>query len=160
VTIADYVADLRAATPSNAAELAVPDAAELRESIVSAGIRSAQAMRKKLGELAGRLESLAGRRVIESPLGYVEQKRMELELMHSRAATAAERSMKGRENEIARLGAALEALSPLKVLSRGYSIATDDRGRVLRDAASLEAGDRVEVILAKGRLHCAVEGIE
>jgi exodeoxyribonuclease VII large subunit len=160
VTISDFVSDLRTATPSNAAELAVPDAAELREAIAGMQLRAAQAMRKKLLDLKNRLGDLKSRRVIESPAAYIDQKRMELDLIRGRLMHAAERTLSEKKHGFVRLAASLDALSPLKVLSRGYSIVMDGEGHVIKDAAALDPGDRIGVTLEKGRLQCIVEGRE
>ena len=80
VTIADYVADARASTPSNAAEIAVPDCGKIREALESLGIRSFQAMTGKLSALSDRLAALAGKRVLTDPLAHIENRRMELDL--------------------------------------------------------------------------------
>ena len=157
VTIADYVADLRAATPSNGAELAVPDQDELRESLQSASVRAAQAMRKRL-ELARRqLEDLKSRRVLESPTAYMDLKRMELDFMRRNMVSAQERRLAARRHDFIRFAASLDALSPLKVLSRGYAIAENMEGQALRSVAQVSVGEAVSVRLSDGELACTVE---
>ncbi len=156
VTIADFVADLRAATPSNAAELAVPDMQELLEQLSDREQRLERSMEKQLRQFRKRLEELEKRPVLCSPAAYLDQKRMELDLLHSRLLSAAEnRIAAARRAEIA-LAAKLDALSPLKVLARGYSLATDDAGELIRNAAQVAAGDRVHLRLEKGSLDCQV----
>ncbi|MGN1002109.1 MAG: exodeoxyribonuclease VII large subunit [Oscillospiraceae bacterium] len=157
VTIADYVADLRAATPSNGAELAVPDQDELRESLQSASVRAAQAMRKRL-ELARRqLEDLKSRRVLESPTAYIDLKRMELDFIRRNMVSAQERRLAARRHDFIRFAASLDALSPLKVLSRGYAIAENMEGQALRSVAQVSVGEAVSVRLSDGELACTVE---
>lgn len=156
VTIADFVADLRAATPSNAAELAVPDMQDLLEQLADREQRLERSMEKQLRQLRKRLAELEKRPVLRSPAAYLDQKRMELDLLHSRLLSAAEnRIAAARRAEIA-LAAKLDALSPLKVLARGYSLATDDAGGLIRNAAQVAAGDRVHLRLEKGSLDCQV----
>jgi exodeoxyribonuclease VII large subunit len=157
VTISDFAADLRAATPSNAAELAVPDAAEQLAIVQGLSLRAFQAMRKKTSELSAKLNGLKSRRVMESPRAYVDLRRMELDLLRGKLAAAAEKYYSENRHRFVRLVASLEALSPLKVLGRGYSIVTDGEGHILRDAAGVSPGDSVQVILDKGRLQCTVE---
>ncbi|MGI5935472.1 MAG: exodeoxyribonuclease VII large subunit [Oscillospiraceae bacterium] len=157
VTIADFVSDLRAATPSNAAELAVPDQGEMREAILAAEIRLNQAMRKKLGELKAYLEQMKNKRVMQTPTGYIDQKRMELDFIRNRLISASERLVSRHRQEFVRLTASLDALSPLKVLSRGYSIAADENNNIIRDSAQVEIGGRLNLRLHKGRLKCLVE---
>ncbi|MCM1149247.1 MAG: exodeoxyribonuclease VII large subunit, partial [Butyricicoccus sp.] len=103
VTIADFVADMRAATPSNGAELAVPDQSEMRSLLSGAEIRARQAMRKKLDNLRRQLTQLSDRRVIQSPTGYIDQKRMELDHAGDRLISAAERRLAAARREQVRL---------------------------------------------------------
>ena len=91
VTIADFVADVRASTPSNAAELAVPDASEMRELLENLNIRKTQAVRKKLSRLSTRLEDIKNRRVLQNPMTYVDAKRSELDYVRDRLIAAADR---------------------------------------------------------------------
>ena len=178
VTIADYVADLRAATPSNAAELAAPDSEELMQAIDSAHSRLERAAAKKIASQREALENLASRRVIQSPTGFIEQRRQQLESLRAalertggfvdkqknalesaamRLDAAADAAVAARKNEYLRLAAKLDALSPLKVLSRGYSIALDSGGRAVKDAKDVHIGDRLTVRLQSGALDCLVE---
>lgn len=157
VTIADYVADLRAATPSNGAELAVPDAEELRDALQSMSIRCSQAITKRLEASRRTLNDLASRRVMQSPMGYIDQKRMELDMQRSRLLSAQERRVADGKHAYIRLTASLDALSPLKVLSRGYAIASGADGTVLRRTADVEIGEKIRVELSDGSLGCVVE---
>ena len=157
VTIADFVADLRAATPSNGAELAVPESAKIEEILQSAAIRSAQAIRKRLELGRRRGEDLASRRVLQSPMGYIDLKRMELDLHRTRLLTAQERRLTESKQGYIRAAASLDALSPLKVLSRGYAVASDSGGKVLRSVGDVAPGDEIEVTLQDGSLSCTVD---
>ena len=116
VTIADFVADLRAATPSNAAELAVPDMSELREALSAARARLDQAVNRRLSERRKGLEELASRRVMQSPTGFIDQRRLELDSIRLRLDAAATARLGRERQEFSRLAAKLDALSPLKVL--------------------------------------------
>ena len=156
VTIADFVADLRAATPSNGAELATPDQSELRDALQSMSVRASQAVRKRLEVSRRRVEELASRRVLQSPMGYIDQKRMEVDLQRTRLLNAQERRTADAKQKFIRLAAALDALSPLKVLTRGYAIASTADGRVLRSASDAEIGEKISVKLGSGSLGCTV----
>lgn len=160
VTISDFVADLRAATPSNAAELAVPNAEDIRETLRGYDIRMAQAMRKQMTQRRAALENLAGRRVLQSPAAYFDLRRVELDYTRSRLTAAGERWLAARRHDFARCAAALDAMSPLKVLARGYAVATDADGAVLRSAAQTQPGDPIRVQLQDGALHCTVNNRE
>ena len=159
VTIADYVADLRAATPSNGAELATPDAEELRDALRSLDARCGRALRRQLDFYRRRLDELRSRRVMESPLGYIELKRMELDLLRSRLLRREEAAVAAARQRFVRLGAALDALSPLKVFSRGYAVAEDDSGAIVRSVWDTAPGGRVRVRLCDGALECTVDEI-
>ena len=160
VTIADYVADRRASTPSNAAEIAVPDRHEMRESLENYEIRTRQAMQKKLKEGAQRLQMLREKRVLSDPTVYLDNRRIELDRMRDRLGAAAERQLSGKKQSFVRLGAALDAMSPLHVLSRGYSIAAAADGRPVKSARELQTGDRIRLLLAEGRADCTVDNVE
>lgn len=157
VTIADFVADLRAATPSNGAELAVPDQDEMRQSLDGMDIRSRQALMKKLEYLRRRLEDLGSRKVLQSPTGYIDLKRMETDLLRNRLLAAQEKRIAAGKHSYVACAAKLDALSPLKVLSRGYAVASDSSGRVVRTVDDIEAGQRIDLALSDGRLVCRVE---
>lgn len=157
VTIADYVADLRAATPSNGAELAVPDEGELREVLSAASVRCSQAMKKRLEYCRRMLDDLAGRSVMQSPMTYVDKKRMELDMRRERLAAEQERRIAEKKQAFVGLTASLDALSPLKVLSRGYAIANGSDGSVLRKISDAEIGEQIDVALSDGSLRCTVD---
>ncbi len=160
MTISDFVADLRAATPSNAAELAVPNAEDIRETLRGYDIRMAQAMRKQMAQRRSALDNLAGRRVLQSPAAYFDLRRVELDYTRSRLTAAGERWLAARRHGFAQYAAALDAMSPLKVLARGYAVATDADGTVLRSAAKVQPGDPVRVQLLDGALRCTVNNRE
>ena len=157
VTISDFVADLRAATPSNGAELAVPDREEVLDVLSSYGSRLRQAERKKTEALRSRLNELASRPVLRSPMGVIDQRRETLDHLQHRLDASAERILGEKKKEYVALASALEAMSPLKVLSRGYSVVTDERGHVLRDADGAAVGDAVHIRMERGGLDCRVE---
>ena len=159
VTIADFVADLRAATPSNAAELVAPDVSELRDAISSASARLDQAIDRGLTQRRTALTELASRRVMQSPTGFIDQRRLELDSIRLRLDAAATGRLHRERQEFARLAAKLDALSPLKVLGRGYSIALDAEGRAVREAGQLKAGDKLDLRLSRGGAKCLVESV-
>ena len=159
VTIADYVADLRAATPSNAAELAAPDCAELLEAVSAAQERMQQAVTKQIKARRGELEDLASRRVMRSPTGFIDQRRLELDSVRLRLDAAEARIISAKRAMYASLGAKLDALSPLKVLGRGYSIALDGGGRALRSSTELSVGDSLRLLFASGQAECTVDSV-
>ena len=159
VTISDFVADLRAATPSNGAELCVPDQTELREYLKSLEIRMAQALKRELNRRRQRLEDISSKRVLASPLNYIEDRRVALDhLQHRLTAAATGRIALGR-NRFTGFAAKLDALSPLKVLGRGYSIAAKD-GKVIKSGKDVEIGDRISLRMKRDTILCRVEEID
>jgi exodeoxyribonuclease VII large subunit len=156
VTIADFVADLRAATPSNAAELAVPDIADVREALLHLELRSGQAMGRELKMLRQRLTDLSQKRVLLSPKNYIDDKRMLLDYMSTRLNAAASRKVTSSRERYVRLAASLDAMSPLKVLGRGYAIACGPDG-VIKKASDVKKGDKIKVRLQKDEIAATVD---
>ena len=160
VTISDYVADRRASTPSNAAELAVPDQEELRQTLDHLYHRLDRAMDRRLRERQDALVRLGSSPFLRSPLQAVREKRMALDLCRQRLIRAMERKTGETRQTIGRLAAALDALSPFKVLGRGYAISYTEDGAVLTSVRQAKAGDPVDLRVSDGTLHCRVEGKE
>lgn len=159
ITISDYVADLRAATPSNAAELSVPEQNELREMLKALDLRAGQAMGKILTRMRSRVENIASLRVLNDYSTYIDQKRMDIDSRANSLIYRYEELITTKKHQYVHLAASLEALSPLKVLSRGYSIVTDQNGKVLTRALEASVGERLKVNLSNGSLVCGVEEV-
>ena len=160
VTIADYVADVRASTPSNAAELAVPNLRDIRELLDNLSIRRTQAMHKKISTLESKLDELKKRKVLQTPMAYVDSKRAELDYMKDKFIAAADRSNSAKRREFVRLAASLDAMSPLKVLGRGYSIAANDKGQLVRSVCDIKPDDKIRLSVSDGVIKCRVEESE
>lgn len=159
VTISDYVADRRASTPSNAAEIAVPDWHEMLETLQSYQIRAGQAVEKTLKSSRQKLEELKNKRVLNDPGVYLDQRYMDLDRERDRLLAGMERLLAEKKHSFVKLGAALDAMSPLRVLARGYTLSTDEAGNVLRSVHELRPGDSVGVSFLDGRADCRVERI-
>ena len=159
VTISDYVADRRASTPSNAAEIAVPDCREIAEVLAGFELRASRSMRKQLNTLRERLDVCAQRRVLTDPMTLVDNRRMELDRSRERLASAEEKILAVKRQRFVASTAKLEAMSPLKVLTRGYAIADDKKGNAIRSAGQLHSGDRITLRLSDGRANCLVEDV-
>ena len=156
VTIADFAADLRAATPSNAAELAVPDQNEIYAGLWGLGDRLGQAMTRQLEAGRAALERARRCRVLQEPMGYVDDKRVLLDYQRERLAHGLRGALSRERERFARSAAALDALSPLKVLGRGYGIPRRTDGGVIRSVKEVDTGDRLELRLSDGSLTCTV----
>ena len=160
VTISDYVADLRAATPSNAAELAVPDQAELVRRLRSITSAMGAQLSRQVKLNRKRMEVLASSRPLQSPTAYVDERRLLLDGVQRRLCTAQQQTLAGSRQRCVRLTAALDAMSPLKVLTRGYAMAQTEDGRLLRTVEQTSSGGRFTLHLADGRIRASVEAIE
>ena len=157
VTIADFTADLRAATPSNAAELAVPDQNEIYAALASLGARMEQASRQRLLRERQRLERLRESRVMADPRRYFQEKRLLLDYQSRRLGHGLSASVSGQRERFARLAAALDALSPLKVLGRGYAIAQKGDGSVIASVRDACPGESFSLRLSDGQVDCVVQ---
>ena len=160
VTIADYVADLRAATPSNAAELAVPDRQELQKKLQMMQASMQQSVQKSVKLGRQRLSALAEKRVLQSPLNYLEDRRVLLDFLSTRLQAAEQKTLHENKQRFVRLTAALDAMSPLKVLSRGYSMVTNEAGAVISCAADVRENETIRVSFSSGSLTARVEQIQ
>ena len=159
VTISDYVADRRASTPSNAAEIAVPDASEERTALESYGIRASQAIDKQVKHLRTELKSLSTRRVMQDAGAYLDDRRIELDHMRDKLAASMEAQLAQKTREQAGLAAALDAMSPLRVLMRGYAIAAKESGETVRSVKQLQSGQSLRLRVSDGSAKCTVNEI-
>ena len=157
VTISDYVADARASTPSNAAEIAVPDQAEQHDMLLASQIRLSQSMQRLLDSNRKHLNDLASRKVMTTPTAYIETKRMDLDRMRDRIILTADRYVSEQRRNHVHYAAKLDALSPLKVLSRGYSVVRDEHGNTLKSVDDIDIGSLIHVTITDGNLDCRVE---
>ena len=160
VTISDYVADLRAATPSNAAELAVPDQDALRQTLDTMESHMATALNRQIKAARQHLAALSASPALKSPESYLEQKRKSLLLLKNRMVAAQQNGVANRQGKYLALAAKLDAMSPLKVLTRGYSMTTGPDGSVIHSVKQVENGDKITVSLSDGKLTATVEGKE
>lgn len=160
VTISDFVADLRAATPSNGAELAVPDQNEQYDRLRHLRTRMEQAEAARLNQARGALQRLARSRSLTDPMNYINDRRLLLDYQQRRLVQGLDRVMGKQRERFGRLAASLDALSPLRVLGRGYAAAFTSEGNVLSSVAMTEKGDRLKLRLKDGALNCLVESKE
>ncbi len=157
VTIADFVADLRAATPSNAAELAVPDQNDVYAGLFQLERRLGRAVERQMEQARTRLERMGERKVLRDPGVLVEVRRTWLESRRERLSHSLSGALSGERERLAGLAAALDAMSPLKVLGRGYAIPRTEEGTVVRSRRDVSPGQALELRVADGSIHCRVE---
>lgn len=156
-TICDFVADMRAPTPSAAAELAVPDQNQLRHRLVQLYRLLKQDINHAVEQQEKRLTVLKSKRCLATPLFYVEEQAMRLDYLTRRFAAAGQQYLSRGDRRVTAAAAKLDALSPLKVLSRGYAIATTESG-VIKSVNDVAAGDEFVLQVADGNLSCQVLG--
>ena len=154
-TIADFVADLRAPTPSAAAELAVFDSYELYQTLDILFSRATAAVAAKTEKFEGRIEMFS--RFFSEPEKITADKANTIEKLNIRLENAIKLALSGKEHKITNLENKLNALNPLNVLERGYAVITDKNGKTLRDAAETVKGDEIDIRLKKGKIHAEVK---
>ena len=158
MTISDFVADLRAATPSNAAELAVPDQDALRQTLDDMQNAMAVAMQTKIRRAGERLEQLSNRPVLKSPLASFESRKKALELLEKRLIAAQSGNVaKNRQRFVAQVSK-LDAMSPLKVLTRGYAMVAREDGTIVRSVSDVKPREPIAVRVSDGTIVATVIG--
>ena len=160
VTISDFVADLRAATPSNAAELAVPDQDALRQSLDSMSAAMAASLNRQLISARRHLNVLSASPALQSPTSYLDQKRVGLDRLREHLISAETRSIDRKKQGFIGLTAKLDAMSPLKVLTRGYAMTQTEDGGVIRSVQQVQPGDQIQISLSDGRVSAAVTDVK
>jgi exodeoxyribonuclease VII large subunit len=160
VTISDYVADLRAATPSNAAELGVPDQEALAQVLDGYSASMATSLTRQVKAGRQHLKALADSPALRSPTAYLETKQQSGLLLKNRLVSAQIQSVEQKRRRFVEQTAKLDAMSPLKVLTRGYSMAQTADGTVLRSVKQVEIADKIEVTVADGSVSAMVTDIK
>lgn len=156
VTISDYVADLRAATPSNAAELAVPDMQTLLQNLDEKSAIMTSSLQRQLKVANHHLSVLAASPALQSPTGYLEQKKQQLDYLKNRLLSVQNRNISVKKQYYIQNVAKLDAMSPLKVLTRGYAMAETEEGTLIRSVHQIETGEKLVVRLGDGAVSTTV----
>ena len=157
VTISDFVADVRAATPSNAAEIAVPDSLALRKNLKDYEVRAYSALMSEINLYKKSLKNISEKNVMQSPQNFFSERRLNLDFLSEKLANGTNRSIMKSKERFTKLVASLDAMSPLKVLGRGYSIATDEEGKVVKRVADVVSGDKISLRVEDGNVKCTVD---
>ena len=160
VTISDYVADRRASTPSNAAEISVPDARAVREELIGLDNKLYMLVSSMLNGYRQKLEDYRHKRVLTDAGSYVDLRSLELDRVRERFTAALQRNLLQKRGALVREASSLEAMSPLKVLGRGYLIGTDSDGRVLRSVRQVSAGEDIRIRFLDGSAECRINHLE
>lgn len=160
VSIADLVADRRALTPSEAGEFVVPSASDLRDTLRHTADRLKGALQNRAERIRLRLSAIESRSVFQRPAGLVEQRRQDCDVLYDRAVRAVRLMIERRRQRMSSIAASLQALSPLQVLSRGYSLTQKPNGDVVRTSDDVHVGDLLVTRLHSGIVNAIVESVE
>lgn len=156
-TICDFVSDLRAPTPSAAAEQCVPDQEELKEELRGFSLRMKKQMETMLSANRARVDALASSRWLKNPYDcYITQNSLTLDRLSQRLSSGFEKEYTAKKQQLSMLSSKLDALSPLHILSRGYAVASRD-GKALKSVKELKNGDEFSLLLSDGSINCAVK---
>jgi exodeoxyribonuclease VII large subunit len=161
VTIADLVADHRALTPSEAGEIVVPQRVEIVSELEHLGSRMRVAVQNSLRRRGMLIEALAGTRALARPLEVIHDRERMIDELSERLRRSIRQQVESAHRRVEAIGRTIDALSPLKVLNRGYSLTRrEGTNEILRQAGDVRVGDRIETRLAAGRLTSVVDRAE
>ena len=159
-SISDFAADLRAPTPSAAAELALPEAGDVKRRLHNVIDRMSLVSENRIHALRARVESLAKTRQLSSMDNLIDDRRMAVANLDREMSFALEKALSDRRAALEKKAAALNALSPLAVMSRGYSAVLDGKGKAVNSVRSLHPGDTVSVRLRDGSAVAAIQEVQ
>ncbi|ACL76252.1 exodeoxyribonuclease VII large subunit [Ruminiclostridium cellulolyticum] len=155
-TICDFVSDMRAPTPSAAAELAVPDMEVLLYKLESYNMRMKSSLAKKVTTLKNQLQKLNARPFFAQPYDRVNQQRQTLDNLTKSMVRENQTIIKDKKSQFGMLAGKLDALSPLKILERGYSLVKNPQGYVVNNVKQINIGDKLEILMNDGLAECDV----
>ncbi len=156
-TISDFVADLRAPTPSAAAELAVPSADELSEKVRISVERIKNAIQKNIEKHRLQLKVYSEKQVLRDPLFKINEKGMQLDNVFRLFENAAKNALNEKKQKLGLTVSQLDGLSPLNTLKRGFSVAKAADGKVIKSVADTKSGDDITVVVPDGEIRAAVK---
>lgn len=156
-TICDFVADKRAPTPSAAAELAVPEKDELKNKFNNVISRMSALLNGKIKVKRENLRLLSSSRVITNPIAYIDDRRYDLVRLSEQMEKCISQRIDRSKQNLIRISSVLEAVSPLKILSKGYTSIYDDKGNVVKEAKELNVGDNISFVLRDGTVNAEVK---
>ena len=157
ITIADFVADTRAATPSNAAEIAVPDSMTLRKNVNDYGNRIYSALVSRIKFNRELLKNISEKNIMKSPWSFYQERRLNLDFISEKLSAATSKKILKSRERFAGLVAALDAMSPLKVISRGYSITSNSDGKIIKKVSDAKQGSKLDIRVEDGSIKCTVD---
>ncbi len=157
-TICDFVADLRAPTPSAAAELAVPDILELKSDLISNRQYLYNLVKNRIDSEKNKLRSIEKSGALKDPILKINDSRRNLLFLSERLTDITQKTIDGNRISFSRLAGKLDALSPLKVISRGYALVSSDNG-IVKSVENISIGDSLKVELSDGTFNATVTEI-
>lgn len=157
-TIADFVADLRAPTPSAAAELAQADIYEIKKKLDAYKLRCAQALKKEVEVMRLRYEKVMASRAFTDPTRRINEYYMRVDVKMKQIENAIQNKLKMSKNQAMNIITKLDTLSPLKTLARGYSI-TEHEGKILKSTKQVTENDEISIKLEDGKMSAIVKNI-
>ena len=157
VTLSDFVADVRASTPSNAAEMAVPDFSDVLDGLSALETSLRQISSRSLKAKSDWLAAIEQKSVMRDPKFFIDEKRLLIDYIQDKLSNLAIIAVKSRSENFAGFASALEALNPIKVLGRGYALVRDESGAIVKRADDVKSGDRLLLRLNEGELSCVVD---
>lgn len=157
-TICDFVSDLRAPTPSAAAELAVPDCEQILETLNTMEHRVLMSVTNMIDRYRNKLEYYTSKDCLKDPENYIDVQLMRLDLLTQKFSNISERILEDSNHKFISLVSKLDMLSPLKVLGRGYAI-PQMNGKIIKSIYDVEIGDIVQLKVSDGELSCEIKEI-
>lgn len=158
-TICDFVSDRRAPTPSAAAEIAVPEINELKQKFLNIVSRESVILQRRFEYLRENLKRIESSRALSSPMNTIEDRRMMVSALSTRADEMEISLVERKKAQLSAVSAALSALNPLSVLSRGYAAVFDERGGVVKSINDIKTTDKIELKLSDGSISATVDEV-
>ena len=158
-SIADFVADLRAPTPSAAAELVIPEKENLVKRLLELKLQLKRALVGRIQQDRQFLLQLMKSPSMRHPVDRINEKKMDLELLKRNLENGIEKKLETEKGKLALICGKMDALSPLMVLSRGYSITRDIQENIVKSVAQLQAGDELDIVFSDGTARCVTKQI-
>lgn len=158
VTIADFVADVRAQTPSNAGEISVPNMLEIRKFLSAVENKLSCDIRNNISNKIQLLELLSQKLLAKSPERYIFDKRITLQNLTDKMILHINNIINSKRNTLITNISVIEAFNPLKVLIRGYTVCSDSTGKTIKSIKKIKKGDNINILFTDGIINCSVEG--
>ena len=158
-TICDFACSLRAPTPSGAAEVAVPDINNIKNTLLKLETSMKIPVNRLISLYKTRLTNVSSKKVMTSPTGFIDERRKELDYLYQKIVSREELILTKKDSQLSILFEKLDALSPLKVLKRGYSAVYDEKGKVIVSVSDVNPGNNIKLQLSDGIIESTVKNV-